>query len=150
MLGGFVAGEGCFCTIRLPAFADGSARRRFVFQVTVATRDRALLEQLRSALGYGSITDHPPRQPRHEPTSTLRVSSFRAHRDATIPFADRYLLGSAKRDQFERWRAEMEDYLEAHPSRWGLGPSPCSIPGCGKPVRGRGLCRAHYYRVTGY
>ena len=150
MLGGFVAGEGCFCTARLPPFADGSPRRRFVFQVNVATRDLALLEQLRSFLGYGSITARPPGRPGHLPTSEFRVSSFRAHREATIPFAERYLIPCAKRDQFERWRAEMDEYLRAHPSRWGLGPSPCSVPGCGKPVRGRGLCRSHYYRATGY
>ncbi len=150
VLGGFVAGEGCFYTAPLPAFADGSRRRRFVFQVTVARRDRALLEELRSFLGYGSIADRRARRPEHQPTTTFSVASFRAHREATIPFAERYLLPSAKRDQFERWRGEMEEYLEAHPSRWGLGPSPCSVPGCGKPVRGRGLCRAHYYRATGY
>ena len=75
---------------------------------------------------------------------------YAGHREATIAFAERYLLPSAKRDQFEQWRAEMDEYLQAHPSRWGLGPSRCSQPGCEKPVRGRGLCRAHYYRATGY
>lgn len=150
MLAGFVAGEGSFNTSRERLFADGSPRLRFRFQVTVATRDRALLEQLRRLLGYGSITDRPPGRPGYQPTSELRVSSFRAHREATIPFADRYLLPSAKRDQFERWRAQMDEYLAAHPSRWGLGPSPCCMPGCERPVRGRGLCRPHHYRATGY
>ena len=149
-MGGFVAGEGCFCTARLPAFADGSRRLRFLFTVEVVSRDRSLLEQLRALLAFGSICDRPGRRPGHQPTSHFRVSSFRAHREATIPFAERYLLPSAKRRQFDRWRAEMEEYLRAHSSRWGQGPSPCSVAGCGKPVRGQGLCRSHYYRATGY
>jgi hypothetical protein len=123
---------------------------RFRFQVTVASRDRLLLEQLQSFLSFGSITDRRPGRPGHQPTSELRVSSFRAHREGTIPFAEQYLLPSAKRNQFDRWRADMEEYLEAHPARWGLGPSPCSVPGCRKPVRGQGVCRSHYYRATGY
>ncbi len=147
---GFVAGEGSFYTSRDGFFADSSSRLRFRFQVTVASRDRSLLEQLQTFLGFGSITDRAPGRPGHQPTSELRLSSFRAHREATIPFAERYLLPCAKRDQFERWRAEMEEYLQAHPSRWGLGPSPCSVPGCAKPVRGRGLCRSHNYLATGY
>ena len=57
---------------------------------------------------------------------------------------------SAKRDQFDRWREEFDTYERAHPTQWGRGPSTCSEPGCHKPVRGRGLCRSHYYRATGY
>ena len=33
---------------------------------------------------------------------------------------------------------------------WGKGLSTCSVEGCDRPVRGRGLCRRHYYRATGY
>ena len=150
MLGGFVAGEGYFCTARLPRSADGRERRRFLFSVEVATRDRRLLEQLRTFLALGSICDRIGRRPGHLPTSQFRISSFRGHREATIPFAEQYLLSCAKRVQFERWRDEMEGYLQVHPSRWGLGPSPCSVPGCGNPVRGRGLCRSHYHHATGY
>ena len=41
------------------------------------------------------------------------------------------------------------EYEARFPSNWGTGPSPCAIAGCDKPVRGRGLCRAHYYAATG-
>ncbi len=34
--------------------------------------------------------------------------------------------------------------------RLGKGPSGCSEFGCDRPVRGRRLCRSHYYRATGY
>src|SRR2546421_6709829 len=48
-LGGLVAGEGCFGVTRsLPPFKDGAARLRFVFSITMASRDRPLLEALRN------------------------------------------------------------------------------------------------------
>jgi hypothetical protein len=67
-----------------------------------------------------------------------------------IPFSERYLLPCAKRTQFERWRDELLAYRRDRPSRYGRGPSTCSVPGCGRPVRGQGVCRIHYYRLTGY
>jgi len=147
-----VAGEGSFVVTRkLPPAADGSVRLRFVFKVTMASRDRALLEQLRDFLGYGSINDQPAPRPAWQPTSTFTIGSLRGHRAATIPFAEEYLLlASAKRRQFESWRAAMDAYEGLKPSRWGKGRSTCSEPGCDLPVRGRGLCRSHYYRATGY
>ena len=56
---GLVAGEGSFIVTQAtpPRFADGAARKRFVFQVTMAKRDRPALEALRTFLGYGSIGD---------------------------------------------------------------------------------------------
>lgn len=61
MLGGLVAGEGCFTTTRwLPPFADEHPRLRFKFSVEMASRDRQLLERLRDFLGRGSIHDTPP------------------------------------------------------------------------------------------
>jgi len=151
MLGGLVAGEGCFCiTRKLPPFADGSVRQLFRFQVTMADRDRALLQMLRDYLGYGSIYDTPPKRLNWQPTSTFSIGSLTAHHAATIPFAEQFLLPSAKRRQFEEWRDAMLAYEEVHPNPFGRGRAICSEPGCDKFVRGRGLCRSHYYRVTGY
>jgi hypothetical protein len=150
-LGGFVAGEGTFVNSPLRAtYADGTPRRRFVFQVTVATRDRRMLEALRASLGFGSICDKPPERAHWQPLSDYTVNSRRAHFAATIPFMECYLLPCAKRVQYERWRDALIEHEVAHPSKYGKGPSPCSEPGCDKPVRGRGLCRSHYYRATGY
>src|SRR5436190_23140378 len=51
-LGGVIAGEGSFIvTTALPPFVDGTERLRFVFEMTMATRDRAVLEALKSVLG---------------------------------------------------------------------------------------------------
>ena len=150
MLGGFVAGEGCFTTgVRGSRFADGTPVRKFVFTVEVADRDLQMLERLQAALNCGSIRLKASRCG-HLPSAAFSIRSHKAHRERTIPFMDRYLLPSAKRAQYEAWKEALAAYEIAHPTRWGLGPSSCSIKGCSGPVRGRGLCRRHYYRATGY
>jgi hypothetical protein len=150
-LGGLVAGGGCFTTVRQRRpYRDGSPRYKFVFQMTMAQRDIAVLEALRSFLGFGSIQHRRRRRAHWQPTCTLHIHSIWAHRQATIPFAETFLLPCAKRQQFQQWRDELLAYDKAHPNRYRRGPSPCSIPGCGKPVRGSMLCRSHYYRATGY
>jgi hypothetical protein len=113
----------------------------------MASRDRPLLEALRDHLGHGSLTDSPARRANWQPITTFAIVSMKVHHAATIPFAEQYLLPSAKRRQFENWRDAMLAYEKAHPPRTR---SICSEPGCDKFVRGRGLCRSHYYRVTGY
>jgi hypothetical protein len=150
-LGGLVAGEGSFTTVRQRRpYRDGSPRLKFVFCMTMARRDLPVLEALRSFLGYGSIQHHKRGRAHWQPTSTLRIHSIWAHRNATIPFAEEFLLPCAKRRQYAEWRDHLLAYDSAHPNRYGKGPSPCSVPGCEKPVRGRMLCRSHYYRATGY
>jgi hypothetical protein len=151
-LGGFVAGEGWFTASRVSTKPriDGSPRLRFTFGVTVAARDRPILFALREHLGYGSIRRIAPRQAHHLEIACLMVGSRRAHFAATIPFMERHLLPCAKRRQYEAWRDALVEEDRQHPTRFGKGPSPCSVPGCDKPVRGRGLCRSHYYRATGY
>ena len=152
MLGGLIAGEGCFNIVvaHPPNRRDGSTRLRFVFSVHMASRDRSLLESLHDFLGIGSINDQPPRSERWLPSSRFSIGSRLGHRLVTIPFGDEFLLPCAKRDQFDRWKHAFEDYERRHPTRIGLGPSSCSEEGCDMPVRGRGLCRSHYYRATGY
>ena len=150
-LGGLVAAEGSFFTTRLsPDRSDGTPRQRFVFQLAMAQRDKALVQALRSFLGTGAITDRARRADRWQPTTTLTISGRRSHHSATIPFAEAYLLPCEKRRQFESSREALAAYESVHPSRYGKGPSTCSMPSCERPVRGRGLCRARYYRATGW
>ena len=150
-LGGVVAGEGSFCTARLlPPFKDGRPRLRFVLDVKMAVRDLSVLQALRAFLAVGSLNVQQPRRAHWQPIAAFSVRSRRQHHQATIPFAERFLLPGAKRRQFEAWRKALYEYEAAHPTRLGMGPSPCRVEGCGKPVRGRGLCRSHYYRATGY
>jgi len=147
-----VAGEGWFSAKRRTGrfVRDGSTRLSFVFGVTVAQRDRPLLGALTAFLGAGSIRDKPARRSHHQPLSEFTIASMREHRTATIPFAERYLLPCHKREQFEAWREAIAEYERTRPSQYGRGRSTCTIPACEKPVRGRLLCRSHYYRVTGY
>ena len=149
-IGGLVAGEGSFIvTQKDRPYADGSRRKRFVFQVALATRDRPLLEAIRNLLSYGSITDHPPRKANWQPMSALTISSIKAHRAAVIPFAESYLpREAAKWQQFVAWREALQAWDEIHPAL--RVRSTCSEPDCDRPVRGRGVCRIHYYRLTGY
>ena len=71
-LGGFIAGEGCFVNSPLRAtYRDGTPRRRFLFQIAVASRDLPMLESLRANLGFGSI--HTLR--RHASTGNRRACS---------------------------------------------------------------------------
>lgn len=151
-LAGFVAGEGWFIAKRRTErfVRNGSTRFSFVFGVTVARRDRPLLGALTAFLGAGTIRDKPARVSHHQPLSEFTIASMRAHRTATIPFAERYLLPCHKREQFEAWVEAIAEYERTRPSQYGRGRSTCTIPGCEKPVRGRKLCRSHYYRVTGY
>lgn len=151
-LAGFVAGEGWFGTKRSRErfTRDGSERLRFVFGVTVARRDRRLLEALAAFLGHGTIRDKPARRAHHQPLSEFAISSMRAHRVATIPFATTFLLPCQKRSQFDAWLETIAVYEARRPSQYGKGRSICSVPGCEGPVRGRSLCRSHYYRATGY
>jgi hypothetical protein len=149
MLAGFVAGEGSFVvTPRQPPRKDGTARLRFVFDVTVAARDRPMLEALRAVLGRGCITDQRAARAHWQPTCNFRIASITGHLSATVPWADAHLATSYKRRQYEAWRAELVAYAATHPRK--PGRSRCSTPGCTEFVRGRGLCRRHYYRATGY
>jgi hypothetical protein len=150
-LGGLVAGEGSYIeTTTGASFVGGEPRKRFIFSLTLASWDRRVVHALRSFLGVGGVYDTTAPHAHWQPTTTLRVQSHMANRRVVIPFSDRFLPPSHKRVQFERWRAAFDDYEQRHPNRWGQGPSTCSEPGCGGPVRGRGLCRSHYYHVTGY
>jgi hypothetical protein len=151
VLGGVIAGEGYFTTVRRhPPFKNGEPRQRFVFGMTMASRDEHLLRTLRELLGFGSIHRRAPAKEHGEESSTLMVNSLKAHQAAVIPFCERYLPPTAKRTQFETWRAALTAYDRCHPHRHGKGPSTCSVDDCPMPVRGRGLCRKHYYLATGY
>jgi hypothetical protein len=60
---------------------------------------------------------------------------------------EEFLVAGHKRAQFLDWRRRLDRYAAEHPPRMR---SICSVDGCQRFVRGRGLCRSHYYQATGY
>jgi len=128
---------------------DGTATVRFVFEMTMTSADRPILVALRDRLGHGSIQDRPPRRAGWAATSSLQVTSRRAHLASTVPFMKQRLPPfTAKRRQFDLWLDALMSYESLRPRR--TRPSICRVAGCERTVRGRGLCRRHYYRATGY
>lgn len=149
-LAGFIAGEGYFSVVKTQrVHRSGEPIQQFLFGVHVAEHDVSLVEGIKTALGGGSIRWTTPANDHWKPTVVYSLKSIRAHKTTTIPFMERYLLRCAKRRQFESWRDDMETYIERHNVRWA-GRSTCSEEGCDRFVRGRGLCRSHYYRETGW
>ena len=149
-LGGVVAGEGHFgVTRKRPDFTTGEAR----LTIRVLGRDGDPRHGgARSAAEHPALRFDPgrtPTQPHWQPIAYFSITSQRAHHAAVIPFADRYLVPGAKRDQFERWRSASYAYESFTRADMAVVP-PRAVPGCAEPVRGRGLCRRHYYRATGY
>jgi hypothetical protein len=121
-----------------------------LFGVQVAADDVGLLREIQVTLGAGSIRLEEPRKAHWKRTAIYSVKSIKAHVTSTLPFMDRYLLPCAKRMQYFAWRENLDAYVKRHRVRWGMGRSTCSEVGCDQPVRGRGLCRSHYYRETGW
>jgi len=152
LLGGLVAGEGCFRrTERRERFTDGTPRVRFVFELSLAAVDRPLIEALHQLLGCaGSVRERAPRRPGWQPETCLTIASERSHLDHTIPFAERFLDDCHKRTQFEAWRDELLSYRHRRDVLRPPGRAHCRIVGCEDLVRGRGLCRRHYYEATGW
>jgi hypothetical protein len=118
--------------------------------IEMRDEDGKLLEALAEGFGCGSIYQRPARKPGYAATRSFEVGAIADHHRSTIPFASTYLPACAKRRQFERWCEELRAYERDRPTQWGRGSSVCNKPGCCRPVRGRGLCRIHYYRATGY
>jgi hypothetical protein len=151
-LGGFVAGEGCFSvrTVRASS-STAPARKRFSFTVTVAARDSGLITELHHHLGgAGAVYRSNPRRSHWQPTVSLQITSMVDHLAATIPFAEQFLLPVGRKyDQYRSWRDDLQSYRRHLAERLAARPTRCRTPGCGRPIRARGLCRGCYWRATG-
>ena len=133
-LAGFVAGEGWFIAKRRTErfVRDGSPRLSFVFGVTVAQRDRNLLEALTAFLGVGTIRDKPARLHHHQPLSEFTIASHASppHRDHPVRRALPAAVPQA-RPVRARGVEAIAEYEKSRTRRsTGRGRSTCSIPGC--------------------
>jgi hypothetical protein len=118
--------------------------------MSMVSEDRPVLEALQAYLGAGTIDDRGVRRHGWKPESRLTIASESTHLRSTIPFADRFLPPCHKRSQFLAWRDELLAYRRRRETVFARGRSVCSRPECDAPVRGQGLCRRHYYELTGW
>jgi hypothetical protein len=130
-LAGFVAGEGSFVR----------SGRRFRFAVAVADEDIALLERLRATVGAGDIDRLRPRKTGQRPTAVFRVGGVRDLLGSVVPFMSTHLLPSYKREQFDRWAHDLEEFWRDDMRR----ARQCCVEGCLDARRAKGLCRHHYF-----
>jgi hypothetical protein len=132
-LGGFVAGDGCFCIT--------SNGRRFKFEVGLGAIDRGLCDLLQSFLGIGNVYESPRRTARNDDEVVFAVQSLAELVDVVVPFMDAHLPPSYKRTQYLAWKERLLEYWEHRAKR----VRPCTVDGCDEPRRAHGLCRLHLY-----
>jgi hypothetical protein len=92
-------------------------------------------------LGVGHVHRSPRRKPHFDDEVIFAVQSCRELVDHVVPFMDRYLPASKKRNQYTHWRSQLVDFWEIQARRRRT----CTIEGCAEPQRARGFCRRHYY-----
>ena len=77
--------------------------------------------------------------------SCFQVRKLKDLVDVVVPFMDEHLPASHKREQYLVWRAQLLDYWEHRARRRRA----CTVEGCEKPQRAKGVCRGHYYERFG-
>jgi hypothetical protein len=136
-VGGFVAAEGSFTISGRPP--------SFTFAVGLGALDKGMCQGLQSFLGVGHLTAFARRRVHYDDEVCFAVRSLRDLVEVVVPFMDEHLPPSYKRIQNETWRARLLDYWEHDAKR----VRPCSVEGCKRPRRAKGLCRSHYYAAFG-
>ena len=136
-LGGFVAGEGCF--------TRGAPRAQFRFAVGLGAADRGMCDQLAGFLGVGRVALWARRKAHYDDEVIFSVVRTADLVQVVVPFMDAHLPPSHKRDQYFDWRADLFDYWDHTMRRRRT----CTVEGCSRPQRARGVCRRHYYQRYG-
>jgi hypothetical protein len=134
---GFAVAEG--------SFVHDVRRRRFVFSVGLGATDIVTCELLRDFFGVGALVHHARRKPHYDDEVTFVVRRLRDLVEVVVPFMDEHLPPSYKREQYVAWRAALLEHWEHHARR----VRPCTVAGCERPRRAKGLCRHHYYEAFG-
>ena len=132
-VGGFVAAEGSFTISGEPS--------SFTFAIGLGALDRGMCQLVQELLGVGHITEFARRKAHYDDEAAIVVRALPELIDVVVPFMDEHLPPSYKRLQYEAWRTALLEYWEHHAKR----VRPCTIEGCDRPRRAKGLCRSHYY-----
>lgn len=136
-LGGFIAAEGCFvCT-------EGGTR--FAFAVGLSASDVVSCQLMYAYFGAGRIHWSPRRKLHQDDAVCFTISALPDLVETLVPFMDEHLPASYKRIQYEAWRTALLEYWEYRAKR----VRPCTVDGCERPRRAKGLCRSHYYSAYG-
>jgi hypothetical protein len=136
-LGGFTAAEGCFvCT---------GGGTRFAFSVGLSAGDIVSCQLLQAYFGAGYIHWSARRLEHQDDQVCFRIGALTELVETIVPFMDEHLPPSYKRTQYEAWRARLLHYWEHDAKRVRT----CTIEGCERRRRAKGLCRSHYYAAFG-
>jgi hypothetical protein len=128
-----VAGEGTFT----------GTNRKHTFAVTLGEVDAGSCELLRTFFGVGHAYHYSRRQPHYDDEVAFQVCKAADLVNVIIPFMDAHLPPSFKREQYTVWRAKVMSYWDYQMKR----RRPCTVDGCERPQKGRGVCRIHYYEL---
>jgi hypothetical protein len=134
-VGGFVAAEGTFTR----------TNRNHTFRVSLGEVDAVSCELLRAFFGVGHVYHYARRREHYDDEVVFQVRRTQDLVNVIIPFMDEHLPASYKRQQYGAWRAEVIDFWDYQMKR----RRNCTIDGCGRPQKGRGVCRIHYYALYG-
>ena len=136
VVAGFIAGEGCFTS-------GGHRDCRFV--VSLGATDSEMVDFLKGFFGVGHTYWYARRKDHYDDEAIYAVRALRDLVEVIVPFMDEHLPPCHKRVQYEAWRSELVDYWDHKAKR----RRPCTVDGCDRPRRAKGLCRQHYYAANG-
>jgi hypothetical protein len=128
-IAGFVAAEGTFVRCGTPP--------TFTFAVALGATDADTCEMMHEYFGVGAVRAYPRRKAHYDDEVCFSVRALRDLVGVIVPFMDEHLPPSYKREQYEVWRAALLDYWQHGMRR----RRPCTISGCDRPQRAKGLCR---------
>lgn len=132
-LGGFVAAEGTFVVSGNPP--------SFTFAVALGATDRGSCALARWLFETGKIDAYERRRGHFDDEIRFQVRKLRDLVEVVVPFMDEHLPPSHKREQYLAWREQLLDYWENRARRRRT----CTVEGCDRPQRAKGVCRRHYY-----
>lgn len=136
-LAGFTAAEGTFTRVGDPP--------TFTFAVVLGGVDAGLCDALRDFLGVGRVHRFAPRKAQYDDEVHFQVRALADLVNVVVPFMDEHLPPCYKRAPYQAWRGKLLEYWRDGARR----PRTCTVEGCDRPRRAKGLCRRHYYAAYG-
>jgi hypothetical protein len=113
--------------------------------VALGAADAGMCALLHEFLEVGHVRRYPRRRDHYDDEVVWVVRSLRELIEVVVPFLDEHLPASYKRDQYLVWRADLLAYWDGRAKR----RRECTVEGCDRAQRAKGLCRRHYYAAYG-